>query len=57
MLLREVLLRQHMDQCSMACVRFEFGSGDGFHLYQAKRPQVSKPPRREREPKDPSRRY
>jgi 16S rRNA (guanine1207-N2)-methyltransferase len=45
------LIEEHLGPC------VTLGSGDGFHLYQAKRPQVSKPPGREREPKDPSRRY
>jgi 16S rRNA (guanine1207-N2)-methyltransferase len=45
------LIEEHLGPC------VTLGSGDGFHLYQAKRPQPSKPARREREPKDPSRRY
>jgi 16S rRNA (guanine1207-N2)-methyltransferase len=45
------LIEQHLGPCAT------LGTGDGFHLYQAKRPAKVAPARREREPKDPSRRY
>jgi hypothetical protein len=45
------LIEQHLGPC------VTLGTGAGFHLYQAKRPSAVTPARREREPRDPSRRY
>jgi 16S rRNA (guanine1207-N2)-methyltransferase len=45
------LIEEHLGPC------VTLGTGAGFHLYQAKRPSAVTPARREREPRDPSRRY